>query len=453
MPRPQILLVNPWIHDFAAYDLWARPMGLLTMGTMLRRMGWDPILLDLLDADGPEHARPRAKPFAHGKFARKSVPKPSILANVPRTYSRYGVDPDRIAPHIASVRRPAAILVTSLMTYWYPGVKEAIGLLRQLYEDVPLLLGGIYASLMPDHALTHCRPDEVVTGPAEIGLAHALYRVTGIGSATGDQPPDFEFSPALDLMSNVSFLPLMTSRGCPYRCSYCASEERFPFFVRRGVPAVVDEIEQATAKYHFKDIAIYDDAFLVDAPHHAVPILNAAADRFPGMRWHTPNGLHCSWIDRRVATAMKRAGFETIRLGLETGSDAFHLRTGRKTDRQTFLQAVTNLLEAGFSGRQIGVYLLVGLPGQTPDQIEDDVEVVLQAGALPKLAEYSPIPGTALWPEALRNSRFPLNEEPLFHNCTLLPAAEKGVDGKFLQRIRGQISEHLVLTPRPHIDT
>ncbi len=52
-------------------------------------------------------------------------------------------------------------------------------------------------------------------------------------------------------------------------------------------------------------------------------------------------------------------------------------------------------------GDQIGVYLLVGFPGQTAEQIEEDVDRVLAAGALPKLAEYSPIPGTRMWREAL----------------------------------------------------
>lgn len=452
MTRPRILLVNPWIHDFAAYDLWARPMGLLVMGTMLRRLGWDPVLLDCLDADGTEPSQARMRPFSHGKFVRKPIPKPAPLENVPRTYSRYGVDPDSMTSDIALTDRPAAILVTSLMTYWYPGVREVIGLLRKVFEGIPILLGGIYASLMPGHALTHCGPDEVIPGPAEVSLAEALYHHTGISSLPVNDAPKFEFAPALDLMRTVRFLPLMTSRGCPYSCSYCASGKIFPFFVRRSVSAVINEIEEARNKYHIKDIALYDDAFLVDAPRHALPILEASADRLAGMRWHTPNGLHSSNIDTRVALALKQAGFETIRIGFESSSDEFHLRTGGKTDRRTFLWAVRNLLDAGFSRTQIGVYLLVGVPGQTPDQIEDDVDVVLKAGAIPKLAEYSPIPETALWPEALRNSTFPIDQEPLFHNCTLLPAAEKGVDGKFLQRIRRQISDQLMLTPRSHID-
>ena len=57
MNRPLILLLNPWIHDFAAYDLWARPMGLLVLATRLRQLGWEPRLVDCLDRDHPNQER------------------------------------------------------------------------------------------------------------------------------------------------------------------------------------------------------------------------------------------------------------------------------------------------------------------------------------------------------------------------------------------------------------
>jgi radical SAM superfamily enzyme YgiQ (UPF0313 family) len=137
---------------------------------------------------------------------------------------------------------------------------------------------------------------------------------------------------------------------------------------------------------------------------------------------------------------MKRAGFETIRLGLESSSDRFHARTGGKTKVDAFVSAVRNLMDAGFSRAQIGVYLLVGLPGQTREQIEEDVEFVLQNGALPKLAEYSPIPGTTMWAESLEAAKYPIHPEPLFQNCTLLPTASDSVDSRFLEDLRKRIS-------------
>jgi radical SAM superfamily enzyme YgiQ (UPF0313 family) len=418
-------------------------MGLLVLGTVLRLQGWEPVLVDCLDPDHPGMVPVKVKAHADGHFARTPIPRPDALKGVSRTYSRYGIDPELMEKDLLCMDPPAAILVTSMMTYWYTGVDETVMLLKDHFPGVPVLLGGVYASLLPVHARERIAADEVIVGPGESALTGALQKHTGLAPDSEGARRDLEFRAALDLMRRVRFLPLLTSRGCPFRCTYCASGKLVPRFVRRPVLEVVAEIESARVRYQIIDIALYDDAFLVDSANHAIPILEAVAERLPGMRWHTPNGLHVSAIDPRVASAMKRAGFETIRLGLESSSDRFHAKTGGKTDAGSFAAAVRTLRAAGFSGRQIGVYLLVGLPGQSRTQIDDDVDMCLRLGAAPKLAEYSPIPGTSMWSTARYVSRYPIADEPLFHNCTLLPAAEPDVDWAFIQKTRRRIREFL----------
>jgi radical SAM superfamily enzyme YgiQ (UPF0313 family) len=446
--RPHILLVNPWIYDFAAYNLWAKPMGLLVMATRLRKMGWDPILLDCLDSDHPSVEFVRVKQYGQGKYLRTPIDKPHALKNIPRVYSRYGLPREVVENQLACIDRPSAVFVTSHMTYWYPAVRDTVSLIRDYFPDTPIILGGIYATIIPDHALQICSPDLVVEGPAEHRLAEILYRLTGVGSSVPDGLPDLELSPALDLMNRQRFLPLLTSRGCPYSCNYCASGILTPGMVVRNVDEVVSEIENFIVKYGLSDLALYDDAFLVNPQNHALPILEQVAQRFPGLRWHSPNGLHASLIDMRIAVAMKTAGFESIRLGLESASDKFHHDTGGKTRSTKFLTAVSFLRQAGFRRDQIGAYLLVGLPGQSATHIEKDVEFVIKAGAFPKLAEFSPIPGTLMWEKALQKTRLPIAEEPLFQNCTLLSASEPDVTTDFIavtrRRIRREISSFRV---------
>ncbi|MEW6350685.1 MAG: B12-binding domain-containing radical SAM protein [Thermodesulfobacteriota bacterium] len=432
-----MLLVNPWIHDFAAYNLWARPMGLLVLGTRLRRLGWEPQLLDFLDPSDPD--APRPKPMAHGKFHRTVIPKPEPLQDIPRRLSRYGLSPAVIDRELRSLPTPAAILITGVMTYWYTGLQETVRVLRDAFPGVPLLLGGVYATLMPEHARRSCDVDMVWEGPGEQELSEMLYRVTGLRPSGGEADSDLEFTPALDLLRRVEFMPLLTSRGCPMKCAYCASRRLVSGFVQRPPRLVIDEIAKGVANYGITDVALYDDAFLIQRAQHALPLLRGVAERIPGLRWHSPNGLHAAAIDLEVAQAMKKTGFKTIRLGLESSSDAFHERTGHKTTRMAFLTAVGNLREAGFSREDIGAYLLVGFPGQSREAIEGDVELVLRAGAVPKLAEYSPIPGTALWDAAVKTSRYPIQDEPLYQNCTLLSCAEPEVDWVFLQRTRSRI--------------
>lgn len=353
----------------------------------------------------------------------------------------YGVTPDALNRNFTDIPRPELILVTSHMTYWYPGVQAAIKLLREVYPGVKIVLGGIYASLMPAHAEL-IGADAIVRGPAELSLSETLFKVSGIATET-EAEPTLGFSPALDLVRTKRFLPLLTSRGCPFSCAYCASKRLAPTYVTRSTDGVMNEIESGLTKWGFKDVALYDDAFLYNAQAHALPILKATSERFQGLRWHSPNGLHASAITLEVATAMKKAGFETLRLGLESSTDEFHKRTGGKTTWANFKQAVENLRCAGFAKKQIGAYLLVGLPGQTRAMIEEDVDKALEVGAHPKLAEYSPIPGTSLWRKALESAKYPIEEDPIFHNCTLAPCSHQSVTEEFVGAMRKKVAASL----------
>ena len=158
----KILLVNPWIHDFAAYDYWAKPLGLLYIGSVLRNEGFRVKLVDCLN--DPEALRFGTRKNGRGRFRKEEISKPAALAHIPRRYSRYGMSPGRFREALHQCGRPDAIFVTSVMTYWYPGVFEAIEIIKQLFPDVPLALGGIYATLCPEHARARSGADLVVEG-------------------------------------------------------------------------------------------------------------------------------------------------------------------------------------------------------------------------------------------------------------------------------------------------
>jgi hypothetical protein len=88
--------------------------------------------------------------------------------------------------------------------------------------------------------------------------------------------------------------------------------------------------------------------------------------RRPGInvRFHTPNALHIREITRPLARLMRRAGFHTIRLGLETTAFERRQSMDRKVNEDEFLRTIGHLKAAGFSAGQVGAYLLAGLPGQ-----------------------------------------------------------------------------------------
>jgi radical SAM superfamily enzyme YgiQ (UPF0313 family) len=182
----------------------------------------------------------------------------------------------------------------------------------------------------------------------------------------------------------------------------------------------VEELLHWQRRLNLTEVAFYDDALLVEAETHLLVILEELAHRGASCRFHTPNGLHTRFINREVAHWLRRANFATLRLGVETTAPGKE-RLDQKLLEGELEAALRYLQEAGFSQEEIGVYLLLGLPGQEDHEVVASIRRVRELGATPVLALYSPIPGTALWPEALAASPYDLENEPLYHNNSLFP--------------------------------
>jgi len=439
MGGKNFLLVNPWIADFAAYDLWVRPLGLCILASMLRADGHRVELIDCLDGGGGAARRPPKRgEWGQGKFFSEEIPVPEALSPIRKRYRRYGMTPARFRERLACSARPDAVLVSSMMTYWYPGVADAIRVIRGAWPGVPVILGGNYATLCEGHARSAAGADLVLTGEGERVLPAALADLLG-GSfdldVDGGDLDSYPY-PALDLSGRLDAVPVLTSRGCPFRCTYCASALLNRGFRVRDPIRVVDEIEHWHRRHGTVDFAFYDDALLVDAPRRAVPMLEEILRRGLACRFHCPNGLHVRDVSPRLASLMFRAGFRTIRFGFETASAARQKTTGGKVTTDELRQAAAYLREAGYAPRDIGVYLLCGLPGQQVCEVQCGIDLVAASGARPILAEYSPIPGTPLWNEALRHARYDIAAEPLFHNNSLLPCLDRGIPPTEFQALK-----------------
>lgn len=426
---PHILLVNPWIHDFAAYDFWAAPLGLLSLGGVLRHHGVRVSYINCLDRFHPRSsASDPASRCGRGPYLKTRIPNPKGLEDVPRTYSRYGIPPEWLWEDLRSIPRPDLILVTSLMTYWYPGVQEIIRELRTAFPSAPIVLGGIYATLYREHAEVHSGADRVVTGACEHRILDIVAEFTGFSPSSTMDPENLDSLPypALDLQRKIPYVPLLTSRGCPFSCAYCASAYLSPRRLRRSPTHIADEVSFWHRRFGVSDIAFYDDALLVDADAHAVPLFEDIISRKMKVRFHTPNALHIRNISPKVAKLMHRAGFHTLRLGLETAW--FHDRQDldAKVTEAEFQQAVRYLLEAGFQKGQVGAYLLLGLPDQPLTAVKSSIQVVKEAGITPILAHYTPIPHTRMWPAAVAASRYDLASDPIFTNNALWPCRPEG---------------------------
>ena len=420
-------MINPWIFDFAAYDLWLKPLGLLYLGGLLRRNGHQVRFIDCLDPYHPAMLKSDCVPLqrhssGHGKFFRQIITKPEALKMIPRNYCRYGILPEIFRNDLNQNKDTDIILITSMMTYWYPGVFEAIQMIKEVLPSVPIVLGGKYATLCYDHAIKYSGADYVVAGAGEkpvLQLMHDLFDEE-ITFLPDEDNLDSRPYPAFDLINNVEQLPITTSMGCPYRCSYCSSHIFNNKFRRRNPLKVADEIEHWQNKLNIKHFSFYDDALLVEPEKMIMPLLREIQNRKLSCNFHCPNGLHLREINAELSELMYSSGFKTIRFGFETSDFNRQVQTGGKVKNEELQSAVRHLKNAGYKTDEIGIYLLCGLPGQTSEEVKESIDFVWQCGAKPVLSEYSPIPGTDLWAEAVKVSPFDITSEPLYHNNSLL---------------------------------
>ena len=464
---PHVLLINPWITDFAAYNFWVKPLGLLSIAGFLRNNGFQVSLIDCLDFYS------KRKQYGDGNFFKTWIEKPKPLKSIPKHYSRYGISEELLQDRLSSMEKPDAVGITSGMTYWYPGLFELIRIIKKSFREVPIILGGIYATLCHDHAQKNSGADHVVQGIGELEALRLISELThteppwfppgpsdncdqrsAVSNARYSYPelraidtppsalqflPDYLPYPAFDLYSQLDFVCIATSRGCPLRCTYCASKILCNDFRTRNPDEVVEEIEYWTTHYRVNNIAFYDDALLINHQDHVVPILKEVIKREFRCNFHTPNGLHIKEIDEEVANLLFRTGFKTIRLGFETSDEAAQIETGGKVDNQDFRQAIKHLKRAGYSGEEIGVYIMVGLPGQRVGEVDESIAFVKEASAKPMLVEYSPIPHTPLFEKAKTMSPFDLESEPLFHNNSILPCQWDGFTMADYKRLKEEL--------------
>jgi len=422
---PSLLLLNPWLHDFSAYDLWLKPMGLLPLAAALKQAGAEVQFLDCLDHRHPLAAalasRLKRRADGRGQLLSEEIPKPEPLRRlIPRRFKRYGLPPALVRQILAALPKPDAVLVGSLMTYWYPGVAETIALTKEVFPETPVILGGLYPTLLPDHARLHSKADRIVAGNWEDSLPQVLAEATG---ARLDLPGPLAVSPAWELYPRLDHAALLTGRGCRFHCRYCVAHRLHPKLERRQPEVVIEEIEKIYYEHGVRDFAFYDDALLEDAENHLAPLLEGLIRLQLPLRFHAANGLSLAGLTAELAGLLQQSGFATLRFGLETTDPDRQRGLGPKAFADDLEQALRYLTLAGYAAREVGIYLMAGLPGQTLAELAADLRAVLRLGARPYLTEYSPIPGSALWDEAVRTARYDIASEPLFHNNTLLACA------------------------------
>lgn len=381
----RVLLIRP------PYDLKSIspnfPIGIACLAASLRRAGHRPTLLDL-----PLHDRPWEQ--LRGRLEKESFP----LAGI------------------------------SSLTVQYPGALRAVELIRRLSPRSRIVLGGPHPSVLPEEALRESGADFVIRGEGELALtalAEALddggdlNAVPSLTWLTPDGPrstpppeqpaaPDDLPWPAYDLLDLDTYfrrrfsefvrpgtrpMPIFTSRGCPYQCTFC--HELFgKRFRARSPESVVGEIRMLHDRWGVDEFLIYDDIFNLDLDR-AKEIFRRTIQADLKAGFSFPNGMRAERMDAELMELMARAGVHTVTVAVESASE----RMQRVIKKRLKLPKVPEFLHlAKQHGIRTQAFFIIGFPEETRAEVEHTIDYARRLRHL-DYAFFSfatPYPGTEL---------------------------------------------------------
>ncbi len=341
-----------------------------------------------------------------------------------------GIKGDALAA-IFSETSPELVGITA-MSAGYPQVVETCKLVRKSC-NAKIVIGGPHATALSEPTLRETGADFVIIGEGEktvVELAAALEKkstcvkkVDGLAYIDGNgkftktkqralienldelpfpawdlMPPDkYSNAPHGMLVKSLPVATIVTSRGCPYDCSFCASNGIWHRQFRMRSPKnVVDEIEFLTRTFGVREIHIEDDNFTL-VKRHAMNICKGIIERGIKISWTCPNGVRADALDLELLRTMKESGCYLLSFGIESGSDALLKRHSKCINKSRIRNAIGLCKRVGI---ETSGFFIIGLPGETKETIDQTIRFSKELDLdRAHFSIFTPMPGSRLWNE------------------------------------------------------
>lgn len=199
------------------------------------------------------------------------------------------------------------------------------------------------------------------------------------------------------------FAPILTSRGCPFRCTFCNTNIFGKTFRARSPENVINEIDILVKKYGIRQIDIIDDNFSEDICR-AEKIMDLIISRNYDLAINFQNGLRADKLTRNLVHKMKLAGVYKTGIGIESANAKIRIKIKKGLDLRNVENAIKWLREEKIIS--IGFFML-GFPDDTKETLQETIDFAIKLN--PSMANFSlivPLPGTELYDEVKANNWF-----------------------------------------------
>jgi uncharacterized radical SAM superfamily protein len=291
----------------------------------------------------------------------------------------YGMPVSQMRNEMAQAPHPDEVWVGSGMTYQWETTAEAVEIAQEMFPGVRVRVGGIWPSLCREHAIRECPGADVWSG--EIPEAVDFW-------------PDYDILPEM-----LPFRTIKLNTGCTVsvQCSFCAVKTLEPKFRYRQPQALEEYLEQEVRK-GVRTLRIWASQ-LLQPPQAFADLMdrlyNFQARHGITLRVYASEGIQPSLFTPQMARRMVDAGFDNITIPMEAIDPETLKRYNKPSGVSDYLRAVELAKEAGFS--YVGVFIMIGTPQQTLDEVVHAVVDCWWRRITPILMKHTIIPGSQDW--------------------------------------------------------
>jgi anaerobic magnesium-protoporphyrin IX monomethyl ester cyclase len=210
--------------------------------------------------------------------------------------------------------------------------------------------------------------------------------------------------PATDAIPGERSFSILTSRGCPYRCTFC-SQSIMPIKWRaRSYENVIEEWRHLVKDLGALEIGVLDDSANIRKQRLVQLAEGLIENKLNHVPWIFVNGIRANLADYEMLKKLKQAGLKRTAFGVETGDEQMIIKIDKHVDHDTIRQAFKNAKAAGIE--TIG-FFIIGLPGDTRETMQKTIDFAIELD--PMIANFSmmtPYPGTIVYEQVKKSGRF-----------------------------------------------
>lgn len=321
--------------------------------------------------------------------------------------------------------KPDAVGITCLSAF-YNEVVELSKIVKR--NNIRCIIGGVHPTALPYRTLIDTGADYVICGEGEIALLELIKNnfdntdIYGVYSKDDlkdskkpikkakiieildDLPfPDWEqINPNLypraphgNIAKNFPIAGILTSRGCPYGCTFCSSPKFYERKIRFRTPQnIIQEIKYLIGHFGVKEIHFEDDNLTLKK-ERIEQICNLLIENEINVSWATPNGIRADKINEELIRLMAKSGCYYLAYGVESANPKILQNIKKDVTLDTIEKAIEIANSVGVFS--VG-YFIFGLPGETKETMKETIRFAKKSKlSRAQFGMLDVLPGSELW--------------------------------------------------------